>query len=501
MYLFLANEHSQHKSKLLQAVQDCRTITDFFKHIVDAVMVQKILLYTNKRIELAKVPNEPLNSDELYAFIGLLIRFGVTKRGDVHLAEIWSIDGCHHHALATVTMPLNRFKFILRFITFDDVLNRTQNEEKSGKFHKFKAIHDIFKLNIKSGYLPSKWLCIDEELYAFRGNCPFRQFIPSKPNKYGLKYWCLVDVETSYLLDTDIYTGKAKKEDANAKGVGLNVTLKLMEEYFGTFRHLCVDNFFSSMPLAARLWKESITFTGTLRKNKAEIPLSFLPSHTRPIQSSLFAFHDQYTLVSYVPKKNKAVVLLSTEHHTNEVNIEKGNKPKIIETYNSKKGGVDTFDHLVENFSCRRKTNRWPLNAFMLMIDGAAQNAFVMKKLFDNKEVNDPRLKRKTLEVLSEDLTKNLVEKRVDAAATNGYAGWTTKIKKTFEFAGIDLKPTEVIEATGETNSKRCHVCVTLKKENKSKKTCDSCKKPACGKHSIITCEKCCENLQKKSSF
>jgi hypothetical protein len=36
---------------------------------------------------------------------------------------------------------------------------------------------------------------------------------------------------------------------------------------------------------------------------------------------------------------------------------------------------IDTFDHLVEINSVRRKTKRWPYNVFMFMIDAATQNA------------------------------------------------------------------------------------------------------------------------------
>lgn len=52
------------------------------------------------------------------------------------------------------------------------------------------------------------------------------------------------------------------------------------------------------------------------------------------------------------------------------------------------KGGVDTFDHLVALNSCRRKTNRWPFNVFMFIVDAASQNAFSLFKI-QNKEKID----------------------------------------------------------------------------------------------------------------
>jgi len=67
--------------------------------------------------------------------------------------------------------------------------------------------------------------------------------------------------------------------------------------------------------LAEELLKNSLTYVGTLRKNRGEIPADMLPDRKRPIHPSLFGFHDKFTVVSYVPKVNEAVVLLSTLHH------------------------------------------------------------------------------------------------------------------------------------------------------------------------------------------
>lgn len=51
-----------------------------------------------------------------------------------------------------------------------------------------------------------------------------------------------------------------------------------------------------------------------MRKNKAEIPKEFLPDKTQQAGSVLFGFQKDMTLVSFVPKKNKAVILLSSMH-------------------------------------------------------------------------------------------------------------------------------------------------------------------------------------------
>ena len=69
-----------------------------------------------------------------------------------------------------------------------------------------------------------------------------------------------------------------------------------------------------------------------------------------------------------------------------------------------KPGGVDTFDHCIAINSCRRKTNRWPSNVFMFMIDAAAQNAFALYKLQNNIAIDFLRTRKIQLEKLGLDL-------------------------------------------------------------------------------------------------
>jgi len=84
-----------------------------------------------------------------------------------------------------------------------------------------------------------------------------------------------------------------------------------------------------------------------------------MKAKTREEKSSIFLFTNDLTMVSYVPKKNKSVVLLSSMHHTSDVSTEDHRKPEIILFYNSTKGGVDTVDLMVRYYSCRIKTRRW----------------------------------------------------------------------------------------------------------------------------------------------
>ena len=181
--------------------------------------------------------------------------------------------------------------------------------------------------------------------FILNGRCPFKQYLPSKPSKYGVKFWCLVDSRTSYLLDTDIYLGKTDDQLTRNESVGESVVWKLVAPYRGSNRTITMDNFFTSVPLALKLWQSCLNLVGTIRVNKKEVPEEFKRSSSRAIGSSVFGFSESLTLTSFVSKKNKSVLLLSTYHHDDK--IENG-RPAIIDFYNKTKSGVDTLDQLIE---------------------------------------------------------------------------------------------------------------------------------------------------------
>ncbi|KRX88266.1 hypothetical protein T4E_10324 [Trichinella pseudospiralis] len=97
----------------------------------------------------------------------------------------------------------------------------------------------------------------------------------------------------------------------------------------------------------------------------------------RELNSSRFVFSEDCTIVSYVPKKNKNVLVLSTMHNDDRVSDGKSSKPDIILHYNNTKGGEDNLDKMASTYSRQRMTTRWLLVMFYI-IDVSAYNAYVL---------------------------------------------------------------------------------------------------------------------------
>jgi hypothetical protein len=109
---------------------------------------------------------------------------------------------------------------------------------------------------------------MDEKLEKFRGNCPFRQHIASKPGKYGIKIYALVDSRIFYIQNLEIYAGKQPEGPYQLGNSPADVLERMISPISGSGRNVTVDNWFTSVPLAMKLLKDhNLTL---LRNHKKE---------------------------------------------------------------------------------------------------------------------------------------------------------------------------------------------------------------------------------------
>lgn len=347
---------------------------DFWGVFITPEIIGLLVEHTNSMIAMQKgkyaqsYRTKDTDVIEMKALIGLLMLAGTYHASRLHLADIWKADGTGIEVFR-LTMSLDRFRFLLCCLRFDDKTTR-EERKRVDKLAPVRQIFEMFVENCKKSYTPSEFVTIDEMLVAFRGHCPFRQYIPSKPAKYGIKIHALCDAQTFYVCNMEIYAGtqpdgpfKADKQYNSSQAV----VTRLISDIFGSARNVTFDNWYTSYPLVESLLRDyKLTAVGTLRKNKREIPPEFLVTKNRPPVDSMFGFGDNLTLVSYIPnsksKKNN-VVLVSSMHHDDRIDEATGDakKPEIITFYNSTKGGVDVVDMMMDKYSVSRNSRRLPL--------------------------------------------------------------------------------------------------------------------------------------------
>ncbi|XP_025407161.1 piggyBac transposable element-derived protein 4-like [Sipha flava] len=159
-------------------------------------------------------------------------------------------------------MSRNWFELILRFLHFSD------NEKAPNNDRIYKVRDLINKLieNFQKILEPEEYLAVDETMVPFRGRLIFRQYIPGKAHKYGVKLLCGTD---GYTYNVQVYAGKSQ---IDGKGLGCRVVLDLSQRYLNSGRTIITDNFYTSVPLAYELLKNNIHLVGTLRSNRVKLP-------------------------------------------------------------------------------------------------------------------------------------------------------------------------------------------------------------------------------------
>lgn len=235
----------------------------------------------------------------------------------------------------TTIMPKRTYQNITAALRFDDFESRRLNRS-SDRFAPIRDIWEMWSNALPIFFNPNECVTIDEQLLGYRGRCKFKIYMPSKPVKYGMKFWVAVDSKTGYVWKIQPYLGKeagAPSEKNQGQRVVLDLTVGLKGQ------NVTADNFFGTYELGQALLKRNLTFVGTLRSNKTFIPPILKKCKKMPLYNSTFAFTHDTTLVSYISRKDKCTILMSTLHHDGNVNSNQPKKlPEIIEYYNSTKG-------------------------------------------------------------------------------------------------------------------------------------------------------------------
>jgi hypothetical protein len=74
----------------------------------------------------------------------------------------------------------------------------------------------------------------------------------NKPDKFGMKFWLLIDVDAKYLLNGFPYPEKDKLHPVD-ESLLEHITLQLMDPYLKKGRNVTTDNFFTLAKLAEKL--------------------------------------------------------------------------------------------------------------------------------------------------------------------------------------------------------------------------------------------------------
>ena len=145
--------------------------------------------------------------DQLEAFIGILYARGVYGKSHSP-AFLW--NKLYGPKIFHETMSREEYKTIQRYLRFDDKEAR-RGRIGMDKFAHIREVFEEFVNNCTNSYTPNYSLTIDEQLLPMKNRCPFIVFMPNKPDKFGIKFWVLAEVENKYIVNVIPYLGAQEK--------------------------------------------------------------------------------------------------------------------------------------------------------------------------------------------------------------------------------------------------------------------------------------------------
>lgn len=126
-------------------------------------------------------------------------------------------------------MSSRRFESLLQFIHINDSRKQpAAGEPGYDKLYKIRPLLNILLKNYRDSYTPSEYISIDESMIGFKGRLAFLQYMPKKPQKWGMKAWVLADSNTGYTWSWKLYTGK--ESEPPQLGLAHRVVLELVDD-------------------------------------------------------------------------------------------------------------------------------------------------------------------------------------------------------------------------------------------------------------------------------
>ena len=186
-------------------------------------------------------------------------------------------------------------------------------------------------------------------MIGFSGRLGFKQYVPLKPTKRGIKVWVRADPYNGFMNDFQVYTGKERNlPEANLGG---RVVLDLMEPVLNLGHHVYCDSFFSAPDLFLKLWDKGTVACGTVKPNRKGLPKDL--DKIKLKNQGDHVIKQKANLVVSVWRDKRKLTILSTNTNQGNEEVQRKQKdgtlknvtcPKSVKLYNSYMNGVDHVD-------------------------------------------------------------------------------------------------------------------------------------------------------------
>ena len=163
-------------------------------------------------------------------------------------------------------MKRERFLLLSKFIHFND--NESNQGDLPAKLFKLWPILEYLKSKFASVYLPVQDVSVDESLMLWKGRLCWKQYIPMKRARYGIKSYELCKSSSGYIWNFFVYTGADTSyhpDYCNEPSMGSKCVLTLAHPLLNKGYCISMDNFFTSPHLFDTLCQNQTDAVGTVR--------------------------------------------------------------------------------------------------------------------------------------------------------------------------------------------------------------------------------------------
>jgi hypothetical protein len=236
---------------------------------------------------------EELTVAGLKAFMALALYMGLKKQPNYKI--YWMRNILFHCLVISNICTRARFMDLRRCLHITNPAvyeNIGRGEPGYDKIRQTRWLVDAIRERCKVAWNLGKNLIIDEMMIRYKGTySPIRQYLPNKPQKWGLKVWCLACSVSKYVWNFEFYCGKQDPPSQQAPDLvppivpplvphvpqgesklAHNVVLRMLEGLWNRGHLVVMDNFFSSIGLFKELLSKGTYACGTMRSNRVGLP-------------------------------------------------------------------------------------------------------------------------------------------------------------------------------------------------------------------------------------
>ncbi|XP_051554575.1 piggyBac transposable element-derived protein 4 isoform X1 [Myxocyprinus asiaticus] len=363
---------------------------DYVNQYIDSELM-KLITDCSNATALATT-GTPLNATitEMYHLFGASILMSCVQYPEMRM--FWS----NALRIPAISDRITRGRFFklrssLKVVIDTDVPEQTKSADR---FWKVRPFLERVRRGCLLQFRP-ECVSIDEQMVSFTGACPFRQYMPSKPNPVGMKNFVLASA-SGIVLDFLLYQGAEAlcSQDSAGKDLGLGgmVVAHLAESLHPGSKIYC-DRFFTNMKIVDHMIKKQVYVTGTVMQNRVAEALKKLPGdktmelHKRGATASVVRRDGKVCVLKWYD--DKPYLMLSTVHGEQPYDTyqrwSKQNKefvnvkqPSVVREYKAKMAGFDLAERMISSYCLSSRTKRWTIRMLMHFTDLALVNSWLL---------------------------------------------------------------------------------------------------------------------------